>query len=161
MRRSFNKTSTGRGCLLSESSAPMVPGFVLDNRRLSLVLGNEPGDGIDGFVLRYPEAAADRVLALVNRREGTDYISTAIRVTLHNGQQVAATTWKTNTKCASYLGDLPIGDAAAILAHATPDQPGARARGVAYLEQLRVALAGAGLQDDYLDRLSLAIKALT
>ena len=41
-----------------------------------------------------------------------------------------------------------------------PDQPGAKAQGIAYLEGVRQALTGAGRRDDYLDHVSLAVKAL-
>jgi len=156
-RRSFNKISFGRGCLVHESSAPVVTDFVRGNRRLSLVLGTEPGDGLHGFVLRYPESAATEVLRRVNIREGTDYVETEIEVALADGQ-VKARTWVTNPHCASYLGDLADDRVASILRHATPDRVGSKAQGIAYLEGVRAALTEVGLRDDYLDGVSLAIR---
>ncbi len=168
MRRSFNKISTGRGALASQCPAAEVPDFVRGPRRLSLVLGTESGPELKGFVLRYPESIADRVLELVNAREGfvagrdqtlNDYLPTEVSVVLPNGQQIPATVWKTNPNCRAYVGDLPVDEVVAILRAATPGRPGNKAQGTAYLEGVRGALAKAGHRDDYLDRLSLAIKA--
>ena len=169
VRRAFNKISTGRGCPLSASSVPAVEDFVADGRRLSLVLGTEPGQGITGFVLRYDASVAEEVTRRIHAREGyfadrdsalNDYLPVTVQATLPNGQRIAAVAWQTNPRCRAYVGELPIGEVAAILRAATPDEPGARAQGTAYLEGVRRVLSSAGLRDDALDRLSLAIRAL-
>jgi cation transport regulator ChaC len=169
VRRSFNKTSTGRGCALDASRAPALPAFIAKNRRLSLVLGTEPGDRIDGFILRYEAAHADDVMRRVNAREGfdptrasalNDYLPTPIEVTLQGGQRASAVAWKTNPHCRAYVGDLSIDTVASVLRAATPDAPGDRAQGTAYLEGVRQVLRSSGRRDHHLDHVSLAIRAL-
>jgi len=169
VQRAFNKTSTRRGCALAACSAPTVPDFVADGQRLSLVLGTEPGEGIEGFVLRYPASVSEDVMERMNLREGFDpqreraangYLPTTAHVRLASGQVLPATAWRSNPSCRAYVGVLPVSRVAAILRAATPDLPGPRAQGAAYLEGVRGALASAGLRDAALDHLSLALKAL-
>ena len=169
VRRAFNKTSTGRGCAVDATRVSALPAFEAKGRRLSLVLGTEPGDRIEGFVLRYGAAHAADVLDRVNAREGfvpgrapahNDYLPATVSVTLRGGQTVSATAWKSNPSCGAYVGVLPIQTVASVLRAASPDTPGDRAQGTAYLEGVRRALKASGRRDDHLDHVSLAITAL-
>lgn len=167
-RRAFNKRSVVRGCPRALARHGPLDGFLEDDTQVSLVLGLEPGDGLDGMVLRYPAAIADDLLARMHAREGwapdrpereNSYVPRHLTVQTRSGP-VRALAWVTNPASRRYVA-LALEQQARVLRHATPVRsPDGRARGADYLRGVGRALDAVGVRDPYVDDLIAAVEAL-
>ncbi len=180
-RRSFNKISSRSQCRAGESFAAFgdpLGRFRRGSWYRSLVLGTEPsaGEGIDGFLLAYPQEVREALLAVTDRREGFD----VHRPALDNGylrveQQARLLDGGRTRTCLVYLSnpdpacayhapdELSLAQRAQVLVNATPRAPAgpAERRGLYYLERVRAVLREqAGLRDPQLEALAEAIRAL-
>lgn len=169
MQRAFNKRSLARGAPASLVGRPGLDGFVEDGIHLSLCLGTEPGDGLDGMVLRYPSEVAEVLLPKLHLREGwapdrpdreNGYHPVQVQVETAAGP-VTAWAWLTNPGSRFYVR-LPLEEQARVLWHATPRVMPAdgRARGADYLLGVKRALDAVGVHDPYVEALTAAVERM-
>ena len=142
-RRSFClRTISGRG-------RPDEPG-----RMLSL----QPGEATQGVALRVPAAQVAHELKLLWTREMTmgGYRPAWVELALHEGGTVHAIAFTGNPGHASHECDDSVPTVARRIAVAC----GAFGRNLDYLLALHEALRARGLQDDYVDQLMKAVRAI-
>lgn len=142
-RRSFClRTISGRGC-------PQEPG-----RMLSL----QPGEATQGVALRVPAGQVAQELKLLWTREMTmgGYRPTWVDLALQGGGTVQAIAFTGNPGHPSHECDDSVDTVASRIAVAC----GAFGRNIDYLLALHQALRSRGLQDDYVDQLMNAVRAI-
>ena len=141
-RRFSHRTNLGRGSL-------ECPG---------LMLSLEPGEGVcSGLAFRIDAALAEHESALLWRREMLRGIYRPRLLPVRTPQgPVSALVFAANPAHADHVGELSLGDTAAIIARAC----GVLGSNRQYLEQLVRQLEHLGLADDYLQRLFARVCAL-
>jgi len=140
-RRFLFRTTLGRG-------SPELPG---------LMLSLEPGPGTcRGLVFRIPGAARHAESACVWRREMIrgSYRPALLPVATPQGE-VQALVFAANHAHPDHVGDLPLHEAAMIIAHAA----GFLGTNRQYLEQLARQLHSLGIDDDYVVQLLQQVQA--
>ena len=123
-----------------------------------LVLALEPGTGpCRGLAFRIAAERADAELAFVWRREMIrgGYRPTFVVVSTPQGE-VTALAFASNPAHADHVGELPIGETAAMIANAA----GTLGTNREYLEQLAAQLERLGIEDAYLRRLAREVEAI-
>ena len=167
--RAFHKISWVRGCHPSDA-ALQVPNrperFKTAERNLSLVLGLRPKSGakVVGFLQTYPGEVAQEVLEQLDRREGFDankpidelaYLRRPCQVENAEGRMLDAVTYLTNAGSKRVDDMLSTESQAMILSGATSEESaGSKARGLFYLEGVRLALHSVGHHDQILEGLA-------
>ncbi len=128
-----------------------MPGLVLG-------LDEQPGAACSGLAMRIAKEDHDEVLAYLRARElVTDaYREAVVRVTLEGGRSVEALTYVMRRDHWQYVGDLCRDEQAQIIARAE----GGRGPNADYLFNTARHLAGIGLADAELDKLSEEVRRL-
>ncbi|MFT7624600.1 MAG: cation transport regulator ChaC [Myxococcota bacterium] len=174
-RRLFNKRSPTRGCPREDAfdAFAIPPAFERPSAIQSLAVGTivQADASVGGVALEYAAQHEADVLRETDRREGYDASAQTagqgylrVSVTLgrpHLGDTIDSWTFLSNPG-GPYDVDLTLDQRARILISATPrpETPTAlagRARGIGYLEQLRLRLFELGWIDPDLEQQALAI----
>lgn len=171
--RSFNKRSRNRGTPIDEAwDVPPHPLYEKTGWRHSLALGTEDGGVIEGAVLRYPAECEDELIARLDAREGYNpawpqhangYLRSTVEVEVAGRpEQVLAYLSNPAHDCVWRLPPtVDLATRAAILIAASPRDPGPDEwRGLHYLQQVRLSLAGHGIVDERLEALADAVRAV-
>jgi cation transport regulator ChaC len=174
--RSFNKQSRVRGCPSQDAylafDMPQLE-FCKSGHVSSLAVGTAPANQeIAGVLVTYQADSEAAMLSATDKREGYDaeadearlgYLRKRVVIRTASASSVDAWVYVSNPSGRYHIpSELSLELRARILINATPRSGTStandgRARGLHYLQQIRIALAGHGITDAAVESMTLAV----